>query len=74
MVGKVRSIAEEASFDLSVLNDVDQSSCDTSCTDDEGTFGVGFFGEKDCEFIGSKWWGGGDVIYAGNCPKTCDRC
>lgn len=71
LVGKVRTIAEEAGFDLSVLNDVDQSSCDT-CTDDEGTFNVGFFGEKDCEFIGSKWWG--CYFFGGKCPETCDRC
>ncbi len=71
LVNMVRSIAENAGFDLSVLNDVDQTGCE-NCEDDEGTFSVPFYGEKDCDFVGSKWWG--CRFYGSKCPATCNLC
>jgi len=67
LVTKVRSIAERAGFDLSVLNDVNQIDCDV-CEDSN---------EELCDRVDEtrgwrrayKCWKHGD-----ECPDTCDKC
>jgi lipocalin len=72
LITKVRSIAEEIGFDTSILNDVDQSSCDV-CVDNGGSFDAGWFGEKTCDWVGkSTWWR--CFFYGGECPLTCGLC
>ena len=73
LVTKVRGIAEAAGFDTSVLNDVDQTSCD-GCADVGGTFAT-WLGEKNCDWVGSGWWSWAKCIsYADECPDTCGKC
>mmetsp|Transcript_19660 Transcript_19660/g.29834 ORF Transcript_19660/g.29834 Transcript_19660/m.29834 type:complete len:259 (+) Transcript_19660:63-839(+) len=76
LISTVRDIAVEKGFDVTVLNDVDHSSCgQDSCKDSEGTFGVWWGAQKDCD-----WIEGGGVFnwkcsfYGENCPATCDKC
>lgn len=76
LISTVRDIASEKGFDVTVLNDVDQSSCgEESCSDSEGTFRVWWGAQKDCDWIE----GGGTFnwkcnFYGENCPVTCDQC
>jgi lipocalin len=71
LVEKVRSIAVDAGFDLSVLNDVDQTDCD-NCADKEGTFNVGFGIQRDCDWVATRFYG--CYLWSGECPDTCEKC
>jgi lipocalin len=72
LISKVRSIAEEAGFDTSVLNDVDHTACGL-CGDEGGTFDAGWFGEKTCDWVGeASWWR--CWLYTSECPVTCGYC
>ena len=75
LIEKVRSIAQDAGFDLSVLNDVDQQNCEdgATCLDDEGEFNVGFGLKKTCGWVGERSWHR-CFFFEGYCPKTCGAC
>lgn len=77
LVSTVRDIAEAAGFDLTVLNDVDQTDCD-ACTDSEEPCDENDpDGQTICEWVDSRWslvrWGR-CLIYGDICPETCERC
>jgi len=72
LVQKVRDIATDAGFDLSVLNDVDQTNCDV-CEDSPDTFTNYFGQEKDCSWVsGFKFFR--CLFYGDICPDTCGHC
>ena len=73
LIANVRNIASDAGFDLSVLNDVDQTNCDELCSDEEGDFPVGFGRERDCSWVGS-WTGFRCLLHSEKCPETCGTC
>jgi len=74
LIEKVRGIAVDAGFDVSVLNDVDHTACD-NCEDLEGTFEVGYFfkRERDCDWVG-QWSGWRCIAHGDKCPDTCELC
>lgn len=74
LVNTVRGIAQDKGFDLSVLNDVDQSDCDDEpCEDSNERFSGWYFWLKKCTYVGwkpeSRCEEYGDI-----CPETCDLC
>jgi len=74
LITKVRGIAVEAGFDLSVLNDVDHTMCDV-CQDMEETFEVGYSWwkrERDCDWVGERTWR--CIAHGEKCPDTCELC
>jgi len=73
LVEKVRMIASDSGFDLSVLGDVNQTACDI-CQDTEDEFTIWWAGTVDCEFV-DKWSWAGTCWYAKDeCPETCGEC
>jgi lipocalin len=72
LVSKVRGIAEAAGFDLSVLNNVDQTSC-IGCADVRGTFAT-YSGEQDCDWVGGRFSWFKCWFYSDECPVTCGAC
>jgi lipocalin len=83
LIETVRGIAKDAGFDLTVLNDVSQEGCDygeeegpTSedvCVDDEGTFYVFPFGQRDCEWVGD-FPSLRCLFFSSRCLNTCNKC
>lgn len=74
LIATVRQIAVDAGFDVSVLNDVDHTSCD-DCNDLEGTFEVvGWFRtvDRDCDWVGARSWR--CIAHGDKCPDTCELC
>jgi len=72
LVDKVRDIAEDAGFDLSVLNDVDQTLCDV-CADSVDGFKNFWGSDVDCSWVDDRnflrcWF------YGEHCPETCGLC
>jgi len=72
LVEKVRGIASDAGFDLSVLNDVDQTNCDV-CEDTEDEFKIWWAGTVDCEFVDKYSWIA-CLSAKDECPETCGEC
>ena len=72
LINTVRGIASDAGFDISVLNDVDQSNCDDPCSDVEGTFPVGNV-ERDCDWV-ANWKFIRCFSHGDKCPETCGLC
>merc|ERR1712038_425698 len=73
LVEKVRMIAKDAGFDLSVLSDVDQTDCDV-CKDIEGEFKIWWAGTVDCDFVDKYSWIGTCLSAKDKCPETCGQC
>lgn len=74
LIAKVRSIAADAGFDLSVLNDVVQDDCKYKmCADQVDTFRVWYGAQKDCDWVNS-FSTFRCVFYDDHCPETCGRC
>lgn len=71
LIEKVESIAEEAGFDTTVLNDVDHTSC-AVCADTAGTFDVSFNRERDCAWVAKRFWR--CYSHSSDCPETCGKC
>lgn len=72
LVEKVRGIASDAGFDLSVLGDVDQTGCDV-CEDTEDDFKIWWAGTVDCDFV-DKWSWAACYYAKDECPETCGDC
>jgi lipocalin len=73
LVNGVRNIAQEKGFDISVLNDVDQTICD-ECEDSLDTFLVRGV-ERDCGWISERFTWFRCLLYANQyCPQTCGKC
>ncbi len=74
LIEKVRSIATDAGFDTSVLNDVDHTGCDV-CEDTDDVFEVGFFfkRERDCDWV-ADWTSFRCIGNGDKCPETCGLC
>jgi lipocalin len=76
LVTKVRSLAQAAGFDLSVLNDVVQEGCDQdlqSCKDQTEKFKVWFGGERDCNWV-DQFRVIRCALYGDKCRETCGKC
>jgi lipocalin len=80
LVNNVRQIAQDAGFDVTVLNDVDQEGCyedgdvpDPTCQDVETTFPVWFGSERDCDWVDNYAWYR-CWFYSDHCPETCGEC
>lgn len=73
LIGKVRTMAQEAGFDVSVLNDVNQTNCDV-CMDSEDSFPSWWGHEIDCEWVRNWKWAGACHSFGDYCPATCGRC
>lgn len=74
LIEKVRTIAVDAGFDISVLNDVVQEGCVyEECADQEETFKVWYGAQKDCDWVDS-WRSVRCFLYGDKCPETCGRC
>jgi lipocalin len=74
LVSKVRGIAQEKGFDLSVLNDVDQADCEEPCEDSDERFNKWYnWWLKKCTYVGHKPESRCDD-YADICPETCGLC
>lgn len=77
LVDKVRGIAQDAGFDLTVLLDVAQdASCidDQECADEEDEFDVGFGLTIDCDWVGGSFTFIKCILFGLNCPETCGLC
>lgn len=75
LITMVRGIASDAGFDLSILNDVDQTNCGDLCSDVEGDFPVGFGRMRDCDWVGSGLLKGIRCrAFSEHCPETCGTC
>lgn len=73
LIETVRAIAIDKGFDVSVLNNVDQTSCD-ECEDSLETF-ENFWGqEKDCAWVGESWTRVRCLSHKDECPVTCGKC
>lgn len=74
LIDAVRSIAVDAGFDVSVLNDVDHTDCDV-CEDTDDVFEAGLFfkRERDCDWVGG-WTSLRCIGYGDKCPETCGLC
>jgi lipocalin len=73
IVNEVRNIAKDNGFDISVLNDVDQTVCD-ECEDSLDTFLVRGV-EKDCGWVSERFTWLRCLLYASQyCPQTCGKC
>lgn len=79
LIQQVRQIAASAGFDVTVLNDVDQTGCyaeDTTCVDSPTAFDGGWlaFGATyDCDWVAEYVWYR-CWLYGDNCPLTCGKC
>jgi lipocalin len=80
LVITVRQIAQDAGFDTTVLNDVDQQeSCyddedtEPTCRDVETSFSVWFSGDKDCDWVDDFAWFR-CLFHSDECPETCGKC
>lgn len=74
LVEKVRAIAVDAGFDITVLNDVDQTDCDGDfCEDSDEDFTIWWAGTVDCEFV-AKYPFFACFSASDKCPKTCNAC
>lgn len=79
-IEKVRSIAEDAGFDVSVLNDVVQEGCAydeednqvDNCKDQAGNFRV-WFANRDCDWV-DKSRTFRCAFHGDRCPDTCGKC
>ncbi len=72
LITKVRTIASEAGFDVTVLNDVVQTDCDV-CKDNEGTFKNKRKKVVDCDWV-DDWRLMRCVLFKHECPETCGKC
>lgn len=72
LVSKVRGIAQDAGFDLSVLNDVVQENCD-ACTDSEELRDEDD-GETICDWVDARFTRWRCFWFGDICPETCGRC
>lgn len=73
LITTVRDIAVAKGFDVSVLNDVDQTSCDV-CEDSLETFEDWRGIERDCEWVGERFTWVRCISAKGLCPETCGKC
>jgi len=75
LIRRVRDLAREKGFDLSVLRDVDQERCEM-CEDDTGKIKAWWGGERDCAWVGAEGRSGRIRchLYGDFCPNTCERC
>jgi len=73
LIATVRAIAVEKGFDVSVLNDVDQTNCD-ECEDSLDTFQDLFGNDRDCAWVGNRFKRIRCLFYKDECPFTCDSC
>jgi lipocalin len=73
LIESVRAIAIEKGFDVSVLNDVDQTSCDY-CRDSLETFEDYRGQEKDCAWVRQSWTRLKCLSHKEECPVTCNNC
>jgi len=82
LVEFVRMIAKDAGFDLSVLNDVDHTNCDSDdvvddfvCEDSDNTFELKYVGTRDCKFVDKySRYACISLTAQEECPKACGIC
>jgi lipocalin len=75
LIDYVRTKATDLGFDVSILNDVDQTDCgyEDTCSDTDEEFYVLFQGKKDCTWVGeSPFWR--CLFFKDKCQETCGQC